>query len=106
MILPWRFLVPKGYLAVTFFPFIFLKNHLLKNDKILVNHEKIHLRQQLELLVIPFFILYFAHFIYLWLKHKNWQIAYRNIIFEREAYQKDNDLEYLKNRPFWNFLKF
>lgn len=45
----------RGYAGITIFPFIFVKR--LNNVK-LINHEKIHIRQQLELLVIPFFIIY------------------------------------------------
>jgi hypothetical protein len=31
-------------------------------DKVFVNHEKIHLRQQLELLVLPFYVWYIIEF--------------------------------------------
>ena len=106
LILPWRFLVPRGYLAVTFFPFIFLKCKELKQDKVLLNHEKIHLQQQLEMLVIPFFLVYVIQFLYLLLKYNKWSVAYENVMFEREAYQQERDLNYLKNRPLWNFIKF
>jgi len=30
----------------------------------------------------------------------------RNIVFEKEAYLMDHDLNYLKNRKFWSFLRF
>ena len=33
-------------------------------------------------------------------------MAYKTISFEREAYAKEKDLNYLKSRPFWNFINF
>lgn len=71
-----------------------------------INHEKIHLRQQLELLIIPFFIFYMIEFIYRWIQYRNWDLAYRNVSFEREAYAKEKDLNYLKSRPFWGFWTY
>ena len=41
--------------AITLFPFIICKN---KSDKIMLNHESIHIKQQAELLVVGFWILY------------------------------------------------
>ena len=32
--------------------------------------------------------------------------AYRNIVFEREAYARESDLDYLKKRSLWQFLNF
>ncbi|MFD1062111.1 hypothetical protein ACFQ1Q_02540 [Winogradskyella litorisediminis] len=106
MILISKYIVPKGYTGLTLFPFIFLKRKELLLNKILVNHEKIHLRQQLELLIIPFYLLYIIEFIIRYLKLNDWQQAYRSISFEREAYKNDTNLKYLKNRPFWNFINY
>lgn len=101
-----KFLIPKGYRGLTFFPFVVLRFKSGKNDLLLLNHERIHIRQQLELLVIPFYIWYFIDFGYkLWL-YKDKKLAYRNIIFEKEAYKNENDLDYLKKRSFWEFLKY
>ena len=106
MIFISKYLVPKGYTGISIFPFIFLSKPELKFSKTLVNHEKIHLKQQLELLVIPFYLWYVIEFLVKLIKYRNWQKAYRNISFEREAYHRECDLKYLKNRPFWNFLKY
>lgn len=62
MIVISKYLVPKGYKGLTIFPFVFLKEKNLKVDKTLINHERIHLRQQLELLIFPFFICYSLEF--------------------------------------------
>ncbi len=106
MIIISKYLVPKGYMGLTIFPFIFLKYKGLKKSATLVNHEKIHLRQQLELLILPFYIWYGLEFLIRYLQHKNGYIAYKNISFEREAYCNDNNLDYLKSRAFWQFLKY
>lgn len=106
MILISKYIVPKGYIGITIFPFVFVKYAQLKQDKALINHERIHLRQQLELLLIPFLLWYWIEFLIRYIQYKNWRQAYRNISFEREAYKHEQDLDYLKNRPFWNFLKY
>ncbi len=99
-------MVPKGYLGLTIFPFMFLKFQGLKENKVLINHEKIHLRQQLELLIVPFFILYIVEFSIRLIKYKNWQLAYRNISFEREAYKNEKNLDYLNSRPLFAFVNY
>jgi len=106
MILISKYLVPQGYLGIAIFPFVFLKHKCLKNDVILVNHEKIHLQQQLELLIIPFYFWYAVEFLIRFLMYKNWNKAYTHMSFEREAYIHEKDLNYLKSRPFWNVVNF
>ena len=106
MVVVSRYTVPKGYNAITFYPFIILKSTILKADLVLINHERIHLRQQLELLVLPFYLFYVLEFLYRFIQYKNWYKAYRFISFEREAYTNENCNEYLSQRPFWNFLKY
>ncbi len=53
-----KYLIPKGYRGLTVFPFVFVKHRVDKVNDVFVNHERIHLRQQLEMLVIPFLIWY------------------------------------------------
>ncbi|MGV6832448.1 MAG: hypothetical protein ACWA5P_12900 [bacterium] len=106
MILVLNWLIPKGYRGMTLFPFIILKRKKSKEDVVLINHEKIHLRQQLELLVIPFYIWYLLEFLIRLLITRKWKMAYLAISFEQEAYKHQKDLHFLKSRPFWNFLKF
>ena len=101
-----KYLIPKGYRGLTIFPFVIIKYPNSKDNKVLLNHENIHIRQQLELLILPFYIWYFVDFGFQYFKYRDKQMAYRNIIFEREAYSNENDLEYLKSRSFWAFLKF
>ena len=99
-------MVPKGYLGITIFPFVFLKTKDLKLNLTLINHENIHKRQQIELLVFPFYLVYGIEFLIRFIQYKKWDLAYRNISFEREAYMNELYLDYLKHRTFWSFLKY
>lgn len=101
-----KYLIPKGYRGVAVFPFVFLKYSVDKKNAVFLNHERIHLRQQIELLFFPFLVWYFVEFCLRWIRYKNIDLAYRNISFEREAYSYENDLDYLKKRSFCFFLKF
>lgn len=106
MILISKYIVPKGYTGITIFPFVFLKRKSLKLDAVLINHEKIHLKQQLELLIIPFYLFYGLEFMVRLIQYKNWYTAYVNISFEREAYCNQTNFTYLKKRKLWSFLKY
>ena len=101
-----KYLIPKGYRGLTLFPFVIIRNFLDKENKVLLNHEKIHIRQQLELLIFPFFVLYFLEYLVRLVQFKNKNKAYRNISFEREAYDNERNLDYLKTRPFWKFKNY
>ena len=95
----------KNYIAITIFPFIVI-NKSYKGNEALINHEKIHLKQQLEMLLIPFYIWYVTEFFIKFIKYKSWHTAYLNISFEKEAYHNDYNLEYLKTRKSYSFLRF
>lgn len=101
-----KYLIPKGYRGLTIFPFVFVKYRMDKGNRIFINHEKIHLRQQLELLIIPFFIWYLLEYCLRLVQYQNANLAYRNISFEREAYGNESNLKYLKNRFFCSFIKY
>lgn len=60
----------------------------------------IHIRQQLELLIIPFYLFYALNFLINYFIYSDIYKAYRNIIFEKEAYDSDSNLFYLQNRSF------
>ncbi len=89
--------------AIAIFPFIFTKNKL--RSKTLINHELIHHQQQLELFIIPFYIFYLIDYFLGLIKYKNSHRAYMEICFEKEAYANETNLDYLKKRPFWAFLR-
>jgi hypothetical protein len=95
-----------SYYGMALFPFILIKYRHLRNDEYLINHEKIHLQQQLEMLILPFYLLYGINYLLNRFKYTSHDAAYRNISFEREAYAHEDDLDYLKHRPWWNFWRY
>lgn len=99
-------LFAKNFRGLAVYPFIFLREKALKEDLKIINHEKIHLRQQIEMLWIFFFLWYGVEFLVRLIRFKNTHIAYLNISFEKEAYAHENDLDYLKTRKFWTFAKY
>jgi hypothetical protein len=98
------FILPRSLnlLGIVLLGFVFL-NRRAKTFKetelnTLLNHERIHVVQQLELLILPFFILYIGEWLVLLWKYKNINLAYRNISFEKEAYQHAENLAYIPER--------
>lgn len=101
-----KYLLRKRFVGLTLWPFIIMKCKALKNDTVFINHECIHLRQQVELLILPFFVWYVIEYGVRLIQYKDRYRAYRNISFEREAYQNENTLNYLEKRTFWSFVKY
>jgi hypothetical protein len=91
--------------GMAIYPFILLKKATYKKDEVIMRHETIHLKQQQEMLVLPFYIAYLINYLFNLAKYRNHDQAYRNIIFEREAYACEGDAKYLINRPLWAFLR-
>jgi hypothetical protein len=85
-----------GIRALSFYPFIIISKNTIIDDQLL-NHERIHLRQQIELLVIPF---------YIWYLIALWRKGYYNISFEKEAYENDKKPYYLKRRSAYSFIDY
>jgi hypothetical protein len=96
----------KNFVGITIFPFIFLRDKKLKNNEVLINHETIHIIQQLELFVGLFYFWYLLEYGIRLIQYKDQHKAYRNISFEREAYANEDNLNYLKERKFYSFLKY
>lgn len=92
--------------GIALFPFILLKNAADKNNQFLINHEKIHLRQQIELLIIFFYAWYLLEYYFWLIKFRDPFLAYRRISFEREAYANEQDINYLKSKKLWSFFKY
>ncbi|WP_298503651.1 hypothetical protein [uncultured Maribacter sp.] len=106
MILVFRHFFYKNYVGLSLWPFIILKDNTLKEDIVLINHEKIHLKQQQELLILPFYIWYITEWLLRSLFYLDSYKAYQNISFEREAYYNENNLDYLNQRKFFSFIKY
>lgn len=101
-----RMLTGKFATAIAIWPFIILKTDSQMNNEILIRHEKIHLRQQAELAVIFFYLLYGLEFLYHYTKCRDRRTAYYRISFEREAYAQENNANYLSKRGFFAFITY
>ncbi len=101
-----KYLIPKGFSGLTLFPFVILKEKRDVLNRVIMQHEKIHIRQQVEFLVLPFFIWYGMEYLIRILQYKHKHLAYRNISFEREAYANESQKDFLQKRQFWNFLNY
>lgn len=101
-----KYLLRKRFVGVTLWPFIVMRTPELKEDIVFINHEKIHIRQQAEMLVLPFFIWYVIEYFIRLIQYRDNYVAYLNISFEREAYARECELRYLEKRPFWSFLAY
>ncbi len=106
MILVFKHFFYKNYVGLSLWPFIILKNTSLKEDSVLINHERIHLKQQLELFIIPFYVLYLIEWLVRSLLYLDTYKAYQNISFEREAYQNEDDMDYVNKRTVFSFIKY
>ena len=70
-------------IAITLAPFgIYIKEKYLCS-KTLRRHEMIHWKQQIEMLIIPFYVWYFIEWVIKLFKYG--KLSYFNISFEREA---------------------
>ena len=112
-----------GYKAMNLFGVLFVRGNA-RIDDITLNHEKIHSRQFVELMVLfavatvlirwwlPLFspLFFYAWYVIEWLVHlirfRSTYIAYRRISFEREAYSHQADMGYTNGRYWFNFLKY
>lgn len=120
----------KGFQAITILPFIFARKSAKWLKDYALNHESIHLRQQLEVLILSAFIIalliclfdlswwwmlvsllvYYAWYGTEWLVrlaiYKDKNKAYCNIAVEQEAYNNQYDFTYLDNRKAFAWVRF
>ena len=126
----YNYIIPfKGYLAMCVFPFIFVRKDARNLTVKDINHEKIHLRQQVEMYIVGviltlilfvcglswwslfalliFFIWYGVGWFLRWCAYGfNQNEAYHNISFEQEAYGNESNLGYLRTRKHFSWCKY
>lgn len=90
--------------GMALFPFILVKR--AKAGKVLLHHEQIHLRQQLELGLIPFYLFYLLEYLVRLVIYQNHHKAYYNISFEREAFRNQDNPDYLRTRKWYAFVRY
>lgn len=96
-------LLPSGIRGMAIFPFIFVNDKKLLNNKVLINHEKIHIKQQIEMLIVFFYLWYGLEYVVKFFTTA--KDVYRDLSFEREAYENERNLDYLKNRKAYAWFK-
>ncbi|CCH52050.1 hypothetical protein BN8_01023 [Fibrisoma limi BUZ 3] len=101
LIITVPFLGPDG---MALFPFILVRRP--DPGPTLLNHERIHLRQQLELGIVPFYLWYGIEYLIRRWQYRDHYTAYRNISFEREAFSNERDLQYLTTRTWFAFSQY
>lgn len=95
---------PKGYSAISLFGFLIAREKYPSERTI--NHEEIHFAQQIEMLFIPFFIWYGIEYLIKLVYHRSHFVAYRNISFEREAWMNERNMDYLKRRKLFSWIRY
>ena len=95
-ILPFR-----DYAAMNFFGILFCRPDTRLTPE-LINHERIHTAQMLEMGIIFFYLWYIIEWIVRLTQRGN---AYYRISFEREAYRYERDLTYLTRRKWYSWWK-
>jgi len=71
-----------------------------------MTHEFIHIKQWGELLYIGFLLWYVLEWLVRLIQYRNFDKAYKNISFEREAYANENYSDYLNKRKLFAFLNY
>lgn len=90
--------------AITLAPFgIYIKESHI-NNIVTINHEKIHWKQQIELLFIVFYFIYIPEWLIrlIFMPNK----AYKSLSFEKEAYDNDQNQDYLLTRKPYSWIKY
>ena len=96
-------LIPFGtYKAINVCGVLFVKKGTEVTPRLL-QHEKIHTKQMLEMMIVGFYLVYVIEFIYRYIKQKpngrsRWRQACRAISFEREAYFNESRPNYFALR--------
>lgn len=121
--------IPFGrYTTMNLFGLFFTKRDNLRDD--IINHEKIHSIQILELAIVGilitlllififnisywyllfggslFYIWYIIEYLFVRLFHKRQNDGYHDISLEEEAFNNEDDLNYLDNRKWFAWFKY
>lgn len=96
----------KGFSAINLFGVVFAREDYQPLSDRTISHESIHTAQMKEMLYIFFYLWYAVEWLIRWVgcgfRSKK---AYLNILFEREAYKNETNIEYLKSRKPFSWLR-
>ena len=97
------YLAPIDIGAITIGPLVFSRGEMSEVTK---NHEAIHWQQYIETGILGFIVLYYSYYLWNYVKYRDGKTAYFMIPFEREAYDHDEDLEYLDSRKRFEWFRY
>ena len=93
--------IGKDVNGMTVGPFIFLNKGVEEST---INHELIHYQQGIETLFIGLWIIYTYDYIKGIFEGKNSYDAYMSVRAEKEAYENENNLQYLSKRKRYEWI--
>jgi len=85
-----KWLVPKGYAAITIYPFIFLRQ-VYPTHRDTLKHELIHIQQVQRDGWLVFYVYYIWQFFYRFIKYRSRNASYLRISYEVEAYRRQKE---------------
>jgi hypothetical protein len=93
-------------MGITFYPFLFVREDTRYHEE-LIRHETIHIRQQLELLIVGAWLLYIIEYIYArYIKKLDARQAYYYTALEQEAHRNAANVHYLQERKPYAVLRY
>lgn len=93
-------------MAITFYPFLFVRKDTRNNEE-LIRHEIIHIRQQVELLIVGVWFLYIFEYLYArYVKKFDARQSYYYTAIEQEAHRNAMNVNYLSVRKPYAVLKY
>ena len=123
-----KFIPFKGYDTINLFGILFTRDDFIDSTE--YNHESIHSAQMLECMILSaviitaicimfniswwwlllsifmYYIQYGLEYVIIRFFHKKQNDAYHDVSFEEEAYNNDNNLNYLKHRKVFAWIKY
>lgn len=102
-----KFIPFKGYKAMNLFGIVFVRKDA-KFDTYDYNHEHIHLKQMQEMLWVFYYLWYAIEYLIImfFAKWNKQSERYHDVSFEEEAHNNDHDLEYIRTRKHYSWVKY
>lgn len=95
----------KGFKAINLFGVLFVRKHsvMMPDD---LRHERIHTAQMREMLYLFFYVWYIIEWLFRLIQYRDSLKAYRNISFEREAYDNQCRFCYFERRKHFAWCRY
>lgn len=97
----------KGYIAILLlFWMVIREEYRNRLPWFAENHETTHLHQELEMMIVFFYLWFIVEFSIKLAITLSWKRAYLSVAFEQEAYNNQFEKRYLENRRHYAWLKY